>query len=337
MTNKALTHSTARNTLGAIHFTPMIAEPYSSEFPNLHLTTAILQGNATSELLLVDAVPKEMTQQGNISYRANDDYLFGIIHLNDADAASSELQTVTEQAYNEIFELMRRLGFRYIYRFWNYMADINQPSNGLERYHQFNAGRKEAFNRYADLIDEHYPAACALGLASGPLSIAFLLGRHLTPIAIENPRQVSAYQYPEQYGPRTPSFSRATLLKSDHQATLFISGTASIVGHETQHADDVIAQTQETLTNLKAVIDAANKKLEQPLFKLACMFLRVYVRNAEDLAAIQQVIDDHLQAPAHAIYILADICRQDLLLEIEATAQVKLDLIAADAAGESLL
>ena len=40
---------------------------------------------------------------------------------------------------------MQELGFRYIYRFWNYMADINGMSDGLERYRQFNAGRKEAF------------------------------------------------------------------------------------------------------------------------------------------------------------------------------------------------
>jgi hypothetical protein len=47
----------------------------------------------------------------------------------------------------------------------------------------------------------------------------------------------------------------------------------------------------------------------------------VYVRNAQDLPLIKQAIQVHLNATCKAIYILADICRQDLLLEIEAIAQ----------------
>ena len=35
---------------------------------------------------------------------------------------------------------------------------------------------------------------------------------------------------------------------------LFVSGTASIVGHETQHRGDVVAQTRETLANLSSVL-----------------------------------------------------------------------------------
>jgi enamine deaminase RidA (YjgF/YER057c/UK114 family) len=328
-----ISHHPAAHVLGAIHFSSGNADEANEAFPNLHLNASILHGNAASELLLLSDVPAAISKLGNISYRANDDFLFGVIHLPENNDASG-LHNSTRQAYNEIFALMQELGFRYIYRFWNYMADINGMSDGLERYRQFNAGRKEAFEQHESLINEHYPAACALGLADGPLSIAFLLGRHLTPVAIENPRQVSAYEYPEQYGPRTPSFSRATLLKPDDASTeptqsaaLFISGTASIVGHETRHADDVVAQTHETLANLAAVIEQANQQLSQPLFKLPAMFLRVYVRHVHDLAAIQQVIQDYLNAPVYAIYIQADICRQDLLLEIEATAQVKLDLI----------
>lgn len=315
--------------LGAIHFSPALQPALSNDAPFLQLTAPILDGVATSEVLLLDQASGPTTQWGNIRYRATGDLLFGVIQL--AEENNTGLQSLTEKAYDEIFRLMANLGYRYIYRFWNYMADINRDSQGLERYRQFNAGRKEAFNRHTHIVNEYYPAACALGLASGPLSVAFLLGRDLMPIAIENPRQVSAYEYPEQYGPRTPSFSRATLLKSDRQSTLFISGTASIVGHETQHPEDVVAQTEETLANLQTVIDQANQKIEQPLFTLSGMFLRVYVRHAHDLNAIQQTIQAYLKGPAHAIYILADICRHDLLLEIEATSQVKLDLIEAKA------
>ena len=104
--------------------------------------------------------------------------------------------------------------------------------HGLERYRQFNIGRQDAF------LDSHrgatgnVPAASAIGLAGGPLSVAFLAGA--TPaLAVENPRQVSAYLYPADYGPRSPTFSRAVRATLSGQEALFVSGTASIVGHRT--------------------------------------------------------------------------------------------------------
>ncbi len=98
------------------------------------------------------------------------------------------------------------------------------------------------------------PAASALGFESGPLTICFFAAREAMPLAIENPRQVSAYKYPEDYGPRSPTFSRASAIELHGQTVLFISGTASIVGHQTMHAGDVVAQTQETIVNIKATV-----------------------------------------------------------------------------------
>ena len=317
------------STLGAIHFNG-IGRGYVntySDMPKLSLAAKVLQGDElATELWLSTTPPTETNRKGHISYRTNDSYLFGVItlpELNDS-ADVTGLQLTTEQVYNEIFELMAALDYHYIYRFWNYIADINGISQGVERYWQFNAGRKDAFVRHAVSIGEQYPAACAIGIAEGPLSIAFLLGKHAMPIAIENPRQVSAYDYPEQYGPRPPSFSRATLLKSSSTATLFISGTASIVGHETMHLNDPVAQTQETMVNLQVILDQANQQLDVPLFNLDTLFLRVYVRNALHLPLIQQAMQPHLNSASKTMYIQADICRQDLLLEIEATAQIHL-------------
>lgn len=327
-----ISKSQANTILGAIHFTEagLDSALAYNDIPNLNLTAKVLQGHEmASELLIVEDSAVVSGRHAHIQYRSNAAYLFGVITLPEfADTVDvSGLQLSTEQAYNEIFELMAAFDYPYIYRFWNYVTDINGVSKNLERYWQFNAGRKDAFTRHAVTIGEQYPAACALGLSKGPLSIAFLLGRDTIPIAIENPRQVSAYEYPEQYGPRTPSFSRATLLKSSDIATLFISGTASIVGHETYHLNDPAAQTRETMVNLQIVLNQANQQLDRPLFKLNELFLRVYVRNAHDLPLIKQAIHDHLNATCKAIYILAEICRQDLLLEIEAIAQADMSQV----------
>lgn len=254
-------------------------------------------------------------KQGAIQYRLSDELLFGVIHLPERGS----LQHATESAYREIFALIEALDYPYIYRFWNYMADINAITNGLERYRQFNIGRKDAFLAYEGGVGDQIPAACALGLADAPLTVAFLLGRQ-EPIAVENPRQINAYEYPDEYGPRTPSFSRATLLSIEQSEILFISGTASIVGHLTKHPSDVLAQTRETLINIDAVIAEANRLLGRKKFDLQHIYFRVYIRHATDLATVQDEMERHVGGPVKALFVQADICRQELLLEIEATA-----------------
>lgn len=325
------------NMLGAICFVDHIHnnELYSSNAtPNLQLNAPILDAVDQACELWCLTSNKPLTQGivGDISYRFNDDFLFGVITLPESlplenDTQISALQYITESAYRQIFALMDKMDYPHIYRIWNYMADINgvHPliSHGLERYRQFNVGRKEAFMACSNAMNLQLPAACALGTRDGPLSIAFLLG-HKPPIAIENPRQISAYEYPDDYGPQTPNFSRATLLPGDassaeHSAILFISGTASIVGHQTLHTKDVVAQTKETLANLEAVITEANRTIGAVRFDLHHAFLRVYVRNALDLPMIKNEIRHHLGSAVKAVFVQADICRQALLLEIETT------------------
>jgi enamine deaminase RidA (YjgF/YER057c/UK114 family) len=143
-------------------------------------------------------------------------------------------------------------------------------------------------------------------------------------VPVENPRQVSAYRYPETYGPRSPTFSRAALADvGNGDVALFISGTASIVGHETVHQGDVLEQTRETLRNLEAVIAAANSQVTAT-FSLAMLDCVVYVRHPSDTDAVRSVLENALGANApmirHAVYLEADICRSDLLVEIEAHA-----------------
>jgi enamine deaminase RidA (YjgF/YER057c/UK114 family) len=163
------------------------------------------------------------------------------------------------------------------------------------------------------------PAACALGSAQGPLSIGFLAGR-VAPLSIENPRQISAYQYPQEYGPRSPTFSRASLVRQGNEEVLFVSGTASIVGHANMHPTDVVAQTRETMANIKAVLDEANRHASQPGFDLSSLHYKVYVRNPADLEQIRAELTRSVGNTFKAIYLRADVCRQELLLEIEVTA-----------------
>jgi len=266
-------------------------------------------------------------QQGHsegIHWRRNADVLYGVIELDEADLtqtaeSASPLQAASQSVYERLFRLLRQQDTPHLWRVWNYLAGINDESDGLERYRQFNLGRYTAFVQAHRETGGQVPAACAIGFRHGPLSVAFLAGT--TPVVpVENPRQLSAWRYPGQYGPRAPTFSRAALAYPPGQEVLFVSGTASIVGHETVHPGDVAAQCLETVRNLECVVHEANRLARSPLpFTLAGMSHRAYVRHASDAATVQRT----LQAPlggAPLVCVQADICRSDLLVEVESQA-----------------
>jgi chorismate lyase/3-hydroxybenzoate synthase len=259
-------------------------------------------------------------QTEGIRWRRAGDVLFGLIERAESEvepaAGQTALQAISEQAYASIFRLLDAQALPHLWRVWNYLADITGESAGMERYRQFNLGRALAFEQGARSVEGRVPAACAIGVAAGPLSIAFLAGA--TPlVSIENPRQVSAFHYPTEYGPRAPIFSRAALAHPPGQELLFVSGTASIVGHRSLHDGQVLAQTREAMDNVAAVVAEATSHSHHGGFSLNALSYRVYVRHATDLPAVQSVMADRVGA-APVVYVQADICRRELLVEVEA-------------------
>ncbi len=259
---------------------------------------------------------------GLVRWRTDGHWVLGAIDL-DETVERQGVAKLAQRAYHDLFKTLEETGCPHLLRIWNYLPQINGDGGGLERYRQFNAGRQEAFIEAGQAAFEGAPAACALGIRQGALCIRFLAGQ-IAPVPVENPRQVSAYRYPDTYGPRSPTFSRAALAElGGGDVALFISGTASIIGHETVHLGDVVAQTQETLRNLSAVIGAANGHTSAT-FALPNLEAVVYVRHVADAAIVRGVLEEALGADAptlrHAVFLEADICRQDLLVEIEAHA-----------------
>jgi len=258
--------------------------------------------------------------QARVHYRYCDDLLFGTLSLSertiDAGSESGALLRATEIAYQEVFDVQSETGHPHLIRIWNYLPQINAQSDGDERYRYFNSARQTAFLKSGRAIMGTVPAACALGSPAGsPLCIYFLAARR-PPKMIENPRQTSAYHYPPKFGRHSPIFSRACLWGESSSSKLFVSGTASIVGHETIHRGDVIAQTRETLVNIGALLGEANRVVGSTRYSLDALQLKVYVRRPADLPAIKATLSS--RTAASAIYLKADICREDLLVEIEA-------------------
>lgn len=269
---------------------------------------------------------------GVVRWRTDGHWLLGVVDLSEADEAGG-LEPLARRAYGNVFDAMRQTGCIHLLRLWNYLPRINADGGGLERYRQFNVGRQQAFLDAGQAAFDGAPAACALGLREGGLCVRFLAGR-VAPLPVENPRQVSAYRYPERYGPRAPTFSRAALAPlGGGEVALFVSGTASIVGHETVHQGDVQAQVAETLTNLHAVIGEAARRTTAA-FTLADTEPVVYVRHPADAPGIRAQLTAALGESSRfmrrAVFLEADICRADLLVEIETHGTAAGSLIPAE-------
>jgi enamine deaminase RidA (YjgF/YER057c/UK114 family) len=256
---------------------------------------------------------------GPADFRCTDRLLFVAISIDEQDA---DIGTAAEQAYAALFAVMDQEKFSHLVRCWNYFADINEEQatrdGSLERYRLFNIGRQAAFSAAEHSAEVGAPAACALGTRSGPLVI-YALAARVAPLCIENPRQVSAYRYPSVYGPKSPSFSRASVLRDgDDGDILFVSGTASIVGHESVHLGDPVAQTEEALRNIVTVVAQANLRLGREAFSAAKLCYKVFVRREADAQQVADTVRSVLGAATRMIVLRADVCRAELLVEIEA-------------------
>jgi len=278
--------------------------------------------------------PAESGECERVRFRRTAELLFGCIAVTEAETradgawrarahpappgSGSPLHEATTQVYRQICATLDAQGYPHLLRVWNYVPDINRDSGGTERYRQFNRARQHALQASGRPLTGGVPAASALGAVAGsPMVVYFLAGRS-APTFVENPRQVSAYHYPPRYGTHSPVFSRATLLRQGEGLTLFVSGTASIVGHRSLHVGDAAAQTRETLANIEALLAEANRVARGAHFSLGSLACKVYVRRPADLPVIQAQLHTALGSGARAVYLQADICRQDLLVEIEA-------------------
>jgi enamine deaminase RidA (YjgF/YER057c/UK114 family) len=299
------------------------------------MTPMLDGGTDLCEVWRIGDTPSQVSlgtaQLGRVHYRFSEDLLFGCLSIGEgveahegaeAREGAEALLRAGEVAYEEIFAVLEATQHQHLIRIWNYVPEINAPAGNEERYRLFNAARQAAFRKSGRATQGCVPAACALGSPAGsPISIYFLASRR-PPRTIENPRQTSAYHYPPKFGKHSPTFSRACIFGSRQHANLFISGTASIVGHETIHQGNAAAQTRETLANIHALLDEANRIAGSERYSMDALKLKVYVRHAADLGAIQGVLSRELRARS-LLYLQADVCREELLVEIEATGEAR--------------
>ncbi|MBM0104438.1 hypothetical protein JM946_06755 [Steroidobacter sp. S1-65] len=243
-----------------------------------------------------------------VRYAHDEHYLFAVIELDEREHGGILL--TAEHAYAAVRRFQQQSGFAHLLRMWNYMDAINEGAGDMERYRQFCVGRGRGLGE----VPQGYPSATAVGRQrSDHILQVFWLASKVPGRALENPRQVSAYHYPRIHGPVSPTFARALIAPDD---CLLISGTASIVGHVSQHHDDVMAQLEETVRNLSSFAPHISRSRTADSKDL----LKVYVRDPAMTDAIAARLRE-LYPTGDIIFVAADICRRELLLEIEAVLE----------------
>jgi len=288
--------------------------PPALSCPTIELALSQLDGPKLSEVWSSDQ-PVRYYRAGAFSAAVSEDVVFASISV--PELPGSGLDQITQAAYCHLLQRLRELGFPFLWRIWNFFPRMNEEQEGLERYRQFCIGRHQALA--ASLVDfpESLPAGTAVGTTSGPLQIYLLAGAQPA-THLSNPRQVDAYDYPKTYGPCSPSFARATFQRSESRAQLFIAGTSSVVGHESQHPELPDRQSRETVANLRALIDYAERTAmtaEGNLLRQS--FFKVYIRNPEHLDRIRQALKVPLLTSSPLLFLQGDLCRKELLVEIE--------------------
>ena len=297
--------------LGCLGFGEPAAAFEAGPVPFAHANMPVPGAKRAYEIWM-SPLPVHYDRRNSLSSARNDQVLFGCIEIPGNE--SMHYDVLVYEKYCSIFEYLDDLGYPNLLRAWHYLPDIHGEERSMERYKRFSLGRHEAFVARGRGISRDAPAASAVGTRAGNTVIAFLAGpRPGTPI--ENPRQVSAWSYPAQYGPRGPTFARALFTTWNDLPQLYVSGTASIFGHLSRHEGDAAAQADETILNLRSVMDQARGLIDAD--NATDMLFKVYLREP----AYQPLVEAKLRAAfgdAPAILCLqADICRRELLLEIE--------------------
>ncbi|MDR3182793.1 MAG: hypothetical protein LBT89_07740 [Planctomycetaceae bacterium] len=225
-------------------------------------------------------------------------------------------------------------------RTWIYQGHLVLPEGQTQRYKELNRARTDFFaatrflKRYlpAKFQGGVYPASTGIGTDDMDVVIGAVAvdskRKDIIAVPLENPNQTSAFDYGAVYSPQSPKFARAMAVASPVGSFIFISGTASITHSESRYPEDPVRQTEQTLDNIAALISGENLAahgidgFQSCLENLECA--RVYVKRSGDLEGIRNVCERRLQ-DVPIIYTIADVCRPELLVEIEGFAVVNKD------------
>lgn len=220
-----------------------------------------------------------------------------------------------------------------IVRQWNYIERITAFKGEHQHYQDFNDSRSHFYAETA--WPEGYPAATGIGAQWGGVLVdvnAVIPKKdYFKCVPLDNSLQVAAHAYSQEVllgmedeafrEKTTPKFERAKAVVGKDRGLVYISGTAAIRGEHSLMNVGVLVQTGTTMENINYLISEENLNKAGISTDGACKLemLRVYLKNPEDVTAVK-VYMEHLFTQVPISYLLADVCRDELLIEIEGIA-----------------
>ena len=234
------------------------------------------------------------------------------------DVLNFGIKEQSEVAFRQLEAIMRSEGFpiNSIIRQWNYIERITAMQGADQHYQMFNNARSEFYSRTE--WKNGYPAATGIGANLGGVLIdvdAAVFSRpecFATPI--DNKLQVAAHAYSTdvlvaaQQTKTTPKFERAKSMTFDDRILVYISGTAAIRGEESLFGVGLEKQLRITMENIDQLIGNAELKM-----------LRVYLKEKSFYEEAVQLMESY-QLNIPISYMWTDVCRDELLIEIEGIA-----------------
>ena len=216
----------------------------------------------------------------------------------------------THSAFQIMEAALEENGFRFTdtVRTWIYLDRL------LDWYGDFNRVRTDFFEE-KNIFNHMVPASTGIG-ASNPFGAAIMMDvlavqpkiEQVKIFTVDSPLQNPALDYKS-------SFSRAVEIDIPTHRSLLISGTASIDPNGgTVHQDDPEKQIRLTMDVIKAILDSRSMEWKDLFRGIA------YFKDMEYLPLYQRIVGE-LGIPRFPLAVShADVCRHDLLFEIEVDA-----------------
>ncbi len=328
-------------------FIQVINEFYKSFTPT---TSFIAQAPANEkklslEVYYVDKSSKEII----IAHKSIDEISYSVINYPDykeiyaAGLTTKYQNNLYEQARGSFTQVQKildneKLSFSDIVRQWNYIEHITDTTgydSVRQNYQIFNDVRSLFYGTSS--FENGYPSATGIGTHAGGVTIDFIAvssSGHLSIHPLNNPEQIDAYEYSdhvlvgkgsdETTRKTTPKFERGKLLIAKDHTRIYVSGTAAVVGETTAHPDDVEKQTFTTIENINRLLSPGNllkHGIHYEVKKKSFSYLRTYIKNRVDMESVKRLCEEHFKSENFQ-YLISDICRKDLLVEIEGYLEI---------------
>lgn len=252
---------------------------------------------------------------------------------------SSNHSLPISQQSTDIFSKLQSILYKHnftigdIIRQWNYIGNITGCNNNEQIYQIYNNSRSQFYQK--SLWPNGYPAATGIGAQFNGLIVSCIALKSINSNSqkvypLNNPLQIAAHSYSKEVLigstqtslKETPKFERAKLIDFANNIYCFISGTASIRGEYSTHIQSPKKQTELTLSNIEYLISSENLRQNScPNVSLKICNLRVYIKNKAHYQIIRETVEERFPS-IPTIYLFTDICRQELLVEIEGVCQL---------------